>query len=89
MNKKYRNNKSISVLIIVLIYLVAFVGAFFSFQYIPIDNLILKFLVSDLIATSIVYLFSLIFRNPSIYDPYWSVAPMVIVPFILWHTGSY
>ena len=70
MNKKYRNNKSISVLIIVLIYLVAFVGAFFSFQYIPIDNLILKFLVSDLIATSIVYLFSLIFRNPSIYDPY-------------------
>ena len=89
MNKKYRNNKSISVLIIVLIYLVAFVGAFFSFQYIPIDNLILKFLVSDLIATLIVYLFSLIFRNPSIYDPYWSVAPMVIVPFILWHTGSY
>ena len=46
-------------------------------------------MVSDLIATSIVYLFSLIFRNPSIYDPYWSVAPMVIVPFILWHTGSY
>ena len=89
MNKKYRNNKSISVLIIVLIYLVAFVGAFFSFQYIPIDNLILKFLVSDLIATLIVYLFSLIFRNPSIYDPYWSVAAMVIVPFILWHTGSY
>lgn len=89
MNKKYRNNKSISVLIIVLIYLVAFVGAFFSFQYMPIDNLILKFLVSDLIATLIVYLFSLIFRNPSIYDPYWSVAPMVIVPFILWHTGSY
>ena len=66
MNKKYRNNKSISVLIIVLIYLVAFVGAFFSFQYIPIDNLILKFLVSDLIATLIVYLFSLIFRNPSL-----------------------
>lgn len=89
MNKKYRNNKSISVLIIVLIYLVAFVGAFFSFQYIPINNLILKFLVSDLIATLIVYLFSLIFRNPSIYDPYWSVAPMVIVPFILWHAGSY
>lgn len=89
MNKKYRNNKLISILIIILIYIIAFVGGVFSFQYVPINNIILKFFISDLISTLIIYLFSVIFKNPSIYDPYWSVAPMIIVPFILWHIGSY
>ncbi len=44
-------------------------------------------LVSDVIATVIVWLFGLYFRNVSVYDPYWSVAPPVM--FYLWvvHKG--
>ncbi len=35
-------------------------------------------LIADLSATVYVFLFSLIFRNASVYDPYWSVQPPVI-----------
>lgn len=35
--------------------------------------------VCDVIATAIVFLFSVLFENSSVYDPYWSVQP----PFIL------
>jgi steroid 5-alpha reductase family enzyme len=36
-------------------------------------------LISDVAATVFTFIFSLIFRNASVYDPYWSVQPMVIV----------
>ena len=36
-------------------------------------------LIADVAATLFVFLFSLIFRNASVYDPYWSVQPPVIL----------
>ena len=36
-------------------------------------------LVSDIAATVIVYIFSVLLRNASVYDPYWSVQPPVIM----------
>ncbi len=38
-----------------------------------------RLLIADVTATVFVFLFSLIFRNASVYDPYWSVQPPVIV----------
>ena len=38
-----------------------------------------RLLVADIAATVFVFLFSLIFKNASVYDPYWSVQPIVIV----------
>lgn len=38
--------------------------------------------VGDVVATLVVFAFSLVFRNTSFYDPYWSVAPMVIAPYL-------
>lgn len=37
------------------------------------------FLFLDVLATIIVFVFSLIFGNASVYDPYWSVQPIVFV----------
>ena len=37
-----------------------------------------KLLIADCIATVFVYLFSNAFNNASVYDPYWSVQPIVI-----------
>lgn len=37
-----------------------------------------RVLAADVAATVVVFLFSAIFRNASFYDPYWSVAPIVI-----------
>ena len=39
----------------------------------------LRLLISDVAATVFTFIFSLIFRNASVYDPYWSVQPIVIV----------
>ena len=39
----------------------------------------LNLLLADIIATVVVFIFSLIFKNASMYDPYWSVQPIVIV----------
>lgn len=36
-------------------------------------------LVADLVSTVIIFVFSVAFSNSSIYDPYWSIQPIVIV----------
>ncbi len=39
----------------------------------------LRLLISDVAATVVTFIFSLVFRNASVYDPYWSVQPLVIL----------
>jgi steroid 5-alpha reductase family enzyme len=46
--------------------------------YLPF-NIYLNILLADVSATIVVFIFSLIFKNASVYDPYWSVQPIVIV----------
>lgn len=43
--------------------------------------------LADLAATIVVFLFSVLTRNSSMYDPYWSVAPVPIALFWLWQPG--
>ena len=38
--------------------------------------------VGDLAGTVVIFLFSVVFRNSSFYDPYWSVAPVVIAVYL-------
>ncbi|HEY1349591.1 MAG TPA: DUF1295 domain-containing protein [Ktedonobacteraceae bacterium] len=44
--------------------------------------------LADLVATLVVFLSSLLVRNSSMYDPYWSVAPIPLALFWLWRPGS-
>lgn len=44
--------------------------------------------LADLAATIVVFIFSVITNNSSIYDPYWSVAPVPIALFWLLRPGS-
>jgi steroid 5-alpha reductase family enzyme len=44
--------------------------------------------LADLAATIVVFLFSVLTRNSSMYDPYWSVAPVPIALFWLWQSTS-
>ena len=39
----------------------------------------LNILIADIIATVFTFIFSLILKNASVYDPYWSVQPIVIL----------
>jgi steroid 5-alpha reductase family enzyme len=52
------------------------------------DRLILAALLADLAATIVVFAFSFGLDNSSLYDPYWSVAPIAIAGFWLVRTGA-
>jgi len=44
--------------------------------------------LADLVATVVVFLSSVLVRNSSMYDPYWSVAPVLLALFWLWRPAS-
>lgn len=47
----------------------------------------LNLLIADIAATVLTFVFSVIFKNASVYDPYWSVQPIVILfAFAFGHT---
>ena len=78
--------RSTSLTVITFIYiLAAFCGLFtynyltniYSFSYQP------ALFLADVTATLLVFIFSLIFKNASVYDPYWSVQPPVILGLAL------
>lgn len=43
--------------------------------------------LADLVATVVVFVFSMVFDNSSMYDPYWSIAPVLIALFWLTDAG--
>ncbi|MBN2853115.1 MAG: DUF1295 domain-containing protein [Clostridia bacterium] len=68
-----------SFLFIFLIYLLSFIACCFLFNELENDSVLFKTLLCTAAATMIVWFFGIIFKNSSVYDPYWSVQPMVIV----------
>ena len=83
MIEKIRNNKIISISLILFVYLLAFISGYVSYKYIPIENILLKFFLCDIIGTIVVYLGGVSLNNASVYDPYWSILPMILVPFFI------
>ena len=76
-------NKTVSIVIIGIIYLIATLLGYFVFRGLNkgVHELVALF-VADVVATVVVWGFGLYYRNVSVYDPYWSVAPPVM--FTLW-----
>lgn len=68
---------------ILFIYLIALGAAIVTLWYAPIENILWKTALADLVATVVVFLFSMIYNNTSVYDPYWSAAPIFIVLYWL------
>ena len=69
--------KAKSLVIVALIYVFALAGGYLLSCLIPV-HLLLKLFLADVFATAIVYIFTIIFKNTSVYDPYWSFVPWVI-----------
>jgi steroid 5-alpha reductase family enzyme len=76
-------NKSFSLAIAILVYLLALLVACYTFSLITFNDMIISILIADVAATVVVFIFSLVFRNSSVYDPYWSVAPPFIAIYLL------
>ncbi|MCR5808116.1 MAG: DUF1295 domain-containing protein [Clostridiales bacterium] len=76
--EKIKKSRAASFVCIALIYVVA--SAFGAAVYLALPfHFAVSLLIADAAATVVVFVFSLIFKNASVYDPYWSVQPMVIL----------
>ncbi len=73
-----KQNKIFSYGVIAVIYIAASFLGILLYRVFPFDTW-LSLLLADLAATVFVFLFSLLLRNASVYDPYWSVQPIVIL----------
>jgi len=76
-------SKPLSLIIVFCIYLVAFsAGAFVLIAVSPIMQSIhplFALFIANVTATVVVFIFNLVFKNASVYDPYWSVQPIFII----------
>ena len=73
-----KNSKSKSILVITVIYVLAAALGVAVYMSLPFLFWI-RLLIADVAATIFVFVFSVIFKNASVYDPYWSVQPIVII----------
>jgi steroid 5-alpha reductase family enzyme len=78
-----------SLLVILLIYGFAFIIGIYTFKSLNWENLIYKLLVANVVATLFIFGVGLLLKNASLYDPYWSVAPpiLLILTHIHLHTS--
>ena len=70
-------------LLVVAVYAVALAGAVATGKWAHELHPLLIILLADVVGTVIVFGFSTVTRNASMYDPYWSVAPPAIVVYLL------
>ena len=75
-------------LIVVIAYLVALIAGLVAISFFPESELWLKIAIGDFVATVVIFLFSLILKNSSMYDPYWSILPIFILLYILVMAGD-
>ena len=78
-------NKSKALTLVLISYILAIGAALVTGYFLRGENIILQFLLADLVATVVIFLFSLSIDNSSFYDPYWSVAPFPIA--LYWTLG--
>lgn len=71
-------NRFLSFVLVTLIYVIATVIGIITYNYLNF-HFSINLLIADVIATVVVFIFSLIFKNASVYDPYWSVQPIIIL----------
>ena len=70
--------RALSFIIVTLVYILAIIIGLFVYKLLPF-HFAINLLISDVVATVVVFIFSLILKTASVYDPYWSVQPIVIV----------
>lgn len=70
--------------IVVIAYLMAVAGAWVSMQLFLDQEILIRLAIGDITATVIVFIFSMVFRNSSMYDPYWSVIPIIILLYLFY-----
>ena len=76
--KKLKSSRAASFAVIAVVYLIAAAVGVIVYKKLTLDWW-LSLLIADVAATVVTFIFSVIFKNASVYDPYWSVQPPVIL----------
>ena len=76
--QKLKQNSAASYAAVTVVYIIATAVGLITYKFLDLSWW-LSLLIADTAATVVTFLFSLIFRNASVYDPYWSVQPPVIL----------
>lgn len=74
-------SKLFGLLLFLFFYLISYITSYYITM--NIDNLLLRLFVFDIIATTIIWILSLIIKNSSLYDAYWSITPMILTTYLL------
>ena len=78
MIRSLKENRAVSFAVIFIVYILAGAGGIIVYNLLS-TPVWLSLLIADIAATIITFLFSCILSNASVYDPYWSVQPIVIM----------
>ena len=76
-------NKTTGSLIVIVLYGLATYAGYYVLQNFPTGNALIDLLQADIAATVIIYVGSIMVRNASMYDAYWSVGPLLFLVYWL------
>ncbi|MBR4079183.1 MAG: DUF1295 domain-containing protein [Christensenellaceae bacterium] len=76
--EKIKQNRCAGFVIVGIVYVIAAIVGIALYKALNYDWW-LNLLIADIVATAVTFAFSVIFGNASVYDPYWSVQPVVIL----------
>ena len=72
-----------SLIVCFLAYFFSILFGYFSLIYFDLGNLWLDVLLAHIVATLVIFIFSIIYKNSSLYDPFWSVIPLPIFIYLI------
>lgn len=75
-------------LIFLVIYVIGFMISWFLTKDLEV-SLLLKLLYLDILFTILIYMASNLFKNASLYDPYWSVIPPILMGYTLFMLDAF
>lgn len=87
-----KQSRKLSFLFTVIVYVLALAVGLFVYTRVR-GGVLFRVFAADVAATVFLFLVSLPLENASVYDPYWSVAPVIILPlamrdFGVWNAGT-
>ena len=67
-----------SLIVCFFAYFFSILFGYLSLAYFDLGHLWLDILLAHIVATVVIFTFSIIYKNSSLYDPFWSVIPLGI-----------
>ena len=71
-----------SLIVCLSAYFVSILFGYLSLVYFDLGHLWLDILLAHTVATVVIFIFSVIYNNSSLYDPFWSVIPLPIFIYL-------